>query len=210
MSVVIPTYERRASIERALRALCEQTMPPDAYEVIVAIDGSQDGTRELIERFGAPYRLRGFWQPNRGRAAACNLGIRAADGELIVILDDDMEPSHGFLEAHAKAHTAGEARAVLGAVPVALDAATTPAGRLVAAKFAALMARLSQPGYRIHFREFYSGNVSIPAAVLREVGGFDEAFTVYGNEDSELALRLLGAGVCIAYSTAALARQHYT
>lgn len=209
VSVIVPTYQRRASVERALHALERQTMAPAEYEVIVAIDGSQDGTRELVDGFAAPYRLRGFWQPNRGRAAACNLGIRAAEAELIVILDDDMEPAPGFLQAHARAHQLGGAWAVLGAVPVAREAGEPAVVGLIAAKFETLMDRLSRPGYRVGFREFYSGNVSIPAAALREVGGFDEAFTVYGNEDSELALRLLRAGVRIVFSPDALAYQHY-
>src|SRR4051812_8618211 len=44
ISVVIPTYQRRASVQRALRALSRQTLQPEYYEVIVAIDGSTDGT----------------------------------------------------------------------------------------------------------------------------------------------------------------------
>ena len=67
-------------------------LPPERFEVLVAIDGSEDGTREMIEQFAMPYQLRGLWQPNRGRAAACNMGLSAARGDLIVIMDDDMEP----------------------------------------------------------------------------------------------------------------------
>jgi GT2 family glycosyltransferase len=209
ISVIIPTYRRRESVRRTLAALAEQTLPPDRFEVLVAIDGSDDGTRELVAQFAAPYQLRGLWQPNRGRAAACNMGLAAARGDLIVILDDDMEPAPGFLAAHLAAHARGERLAVLGAVPVARDEARPVTG-LVAAKFSALQAKLDQPGHVIHFREFYSGNASIRAAELAAVGGFDEAFKVYGNEDSELALRLLRSGVRISFCADALARQHYT
>jgi GT2 family glycosyltransferase len=208
ISVIIPTYRRRASVQRVLAALAEQTLPPDRFEALVAIDGSEDGTRELVAQFAAPYQLRGLWQLNRGRAAACNMGLAAASGELIVILDDDMEPAPGFLAAHLAAHARGDRLAVLGAVPVALDQARPVTG-LIAAKFSTLQARLAQPGRTIHFREFYSGNASIRAAELAAVGGFDEAFKVYGNEDSELALRLLRAGVQITFCAEALARQHY-
>jgi GT2 family glycosyltransferase len=209
ISVLIPTYRRRDSVERALVALAQQTLPAERFEVIMAIDGSEDGTRELLAQFASPYQLRMLWQPNRGRAAACNMGLAAARGDLIVIMDDDMEPSAGFLMAHLAAHAGGERLAVLGAVPVALDPARPVTG-LVAAKFSALQAKLAQPGRAIHFREFYSGNASIRAAELAALGGFDEAFKVYGNEDSELALRLLRAGVRITFCAEALARQHYT
>jgi glycosyltransferase involved in cell wall biosynthesis len=54
ISVVIPTYQRCASVRRALEALAHQTMPATEYEVIVPIDGSDDGTKEMIEGFRAP------------------------------------------------------------------------------------------------------------------------------------------------------------
>src|SRR5512147_2694955 len=80
LSVVIPTYQRCATLERALRALAQQTLPVDAYEVIVSIDGSGDGTREMVAQLVTPYRLHALWQPNHGRATACNAGIAAARG----------------------------------------------------------------------------------------------------------------------------------
>jgi len=172
ISVIIPTYQRRDSVRRALVALAEQTLAPDRFEVLVAIDGSEDGTREMIGQFAMPYQLRGLWQPNRGRAAACNMGLSAARGDLIVIMDDDMEPVPGFLAAHLAAHARGERLAVLGAVPVVIDQARPVTG-LIAAKFSALQTKLDQPGRAIHFREFYSGNVSIRAAELAAVCGFD-------------------------------------
>jgi GT2 family glycosyltransferase len=69
---------------------------------------------------------------------------------------------------------------------------------------------LSTPGYRLKLRDFYTGNFSIRRDVLLEAGGFDEAFTMYGNEDVELSLRLARAGVQVVYSPEAWARQHYT
>ena len=62
ISVVIPTYLRRASVRRALEALSRQTLSPDEYEVIVAIDGSRDGTQEMVSQFPAAYKLRSIWQ----------------------------------------------------------------------------------------------------------------------------------------------------
>lgn len=210
ISVVIPTYQRRTCVERILAALEEQTLPPSEYEVIVSIDGSTDGTKELVEHWSAPYALRVIWHENHGRAAARNAAIELARGALIVSLDDDMQPAPHCLEAHRHAHAHGERVAVLGAVPLVLDAASSQAAGFVKKKFDRHLSRLTQPGYQINFRDFYSGNVSLPRAVLQEVNAFDPAFTQYGNEDSELALRLLAAGVRITYSADALAYQRYT
>ena len=203
MSVIIPTYRRRKSVRRALVALAEQTLPPDRFEVLVAIDGSEDGTRELVAQFAALYQLRGLWQPNRGRAAACNMGLAAARGELIIILDDDMEPAPGFLAAHLAAHARGERLVVLGAVPVALDQARPVTG-LVAAKFGALQAKLAQPGRAIHFREFYSGNASIAPPSSRR-----SADSTRRLRCTATRIAIWRCGCCARASRSSSARRHW-
>ncbi len=210
VSVVIPTYQRCASVLRALEALARQTLPPCEYEVIVSIDGSSDGTRAAIERFPAPYRVQALWQPNRGRAAACNAGIRAASGEVVILLDDDMEPLPGFLLAHRFLHPHGSRLGVMGAVPIALDRSSRGASEYIGRRFNAHLEKLASPGYELKLRDFYSGNFSIRQAILLEVGGFDENFKIYGNEDLELSIRLRRAGVQLRYSAEPVARQHYT
>jgi GT2 family glycosyltransferase len=212
ISVVIPTFRRCASVERALRSLSVQTLPADQYEVIVSIDGSEDGTREMLARFPAHYRLRSHWQPNRGRAAACNAGIRLADAELVVLLDDDMEPTTGFLEAHHRAHAADphSRLCIMGAAPIAVSSLSPPATRYIATKFNRHLEHLARAEGRFSLRDFYSGNCSISRRTLLAVGGFDEAFTIYGNEDLELSVRLLRAGIRLAYDAGAVARQHHT
>jgi glycosyltransferase involved in cell wall biosynthesis len=209
ISVVIPTYQRRAAVERALTSLGAQTMPATAYEVIVAIDGSDDGTREMVAAFSAPYRLQALWQPNRGRAAACNAGIRAAGGDLVVLLDDDMEAAPELLAAHERAHGGAPARAVIGAAPVLPDDPTQPLAEFIRAGFARRLARLSRPDCTIRFNDVYTGNFSIRRATLLDVGAFDEDFRDYGHEDYELAVRLLDAGVELRYSADAVAYHHY-
>lgn len=208
-SVVIPTRQRRASLERALRALARQTVSPGAFEVIVAIDGSQDGTREMVAGFPAPHVLRAVSLAGRGRAAACNAGARAAAGRLLVLLDDDMEPLPGFLAAHLDAHPPGSRRGVVGAVPISVRPDSPPVVAYVGGKFNRHLERLGRPGYEMTFRDFYTGNFSVARDLFDQVGGFDEEFRVYGNEDGELALRLIRAGVELLYCPSAAAEQHY-
>src|SRR5215831_4701220 len=210
VSVVIPTYQRSASLQQALQALCQQTLSPNEYEVIVSIDGSQDGTSAMVSQFPAPYRLRSIWQPNRGRAAACNTGIRIAKGQLLVLLDDDMEPSDGFLAAHLCAHPEGLRRGVVGAAPVRFTNGSPAVVQYVGRKFNSHIEALAQPRYQFKLRDFYSGNFSIDREVILEVGGFDESFRIYGNEDLELSVRLSKAGVQLVFSSQAQALQHYT
>jgi GT2 family glycosyltransferase len=162
----------------------------------------------MIERLPSPFFLRSIWQTNQGRAAACNNGIHAAQGNLILLLDDDMEPSPQLLKAHWNAHQANPRLGVFGAVPIHVEPSSPPVMQFIGAKFNQHLEKLAQPDYTFNLRDFYSGNFSIRRAVLMEVGLFDEHFKVYGNEDLELAWRLRHAGIKLIYSQEALAAQH--
>jgi GT2 family glycosyltransferase len=209
VSVVIPTFRRKDALLRALRSLATQTIAPGEYEVVVVVDGSDDGTLEAAESSPQPYALRVLWQGNRGRAAACNTGVAAAQGELVVLLDDDMQASPQLLEAHLRAHEAAPRRAVIGAAPIALDAAASPWQAYIARKFNRHLEHLARTRAPLALRDFYSGNFSIRRDVFESLHGFDERFRIYGNEDLELSLRLAKAGVSIVYETAAIAHQSY-
>jgi GT2 family glycosyltransferase len=209
VTIVVPTFQRRDSVLRLLRSLESQTVPASAFDVIVAVDGSSDGTAEAVRGRGGPLRTPVLEGPNRGRARACNGAIRAARGDLLILLDDDMEAKPGLVEAHVRAHAGNIRRAVVGAAPIQSGPGSPPFLRYVAEGFRARLDRLGQPGYRVRFRDTYTGNFSVRREVLQSVGGFDESFQVYGHEDYELALRLQTAGVELAYSAEAVAWQHY-
>ena len=86
ISVLIPTYNCRALVGRAIRSALEQTFPP--WEVVVVDDGSTDGTGELVRsEFGDRINYR--YQENGGEGAARNTGIRMCSGDWIALLDAD-------------------------------------------------------------------------------------------------------------------------
>jgi GT2 family glycosyltransferase len=206
VSVIIPTHERREALRRALGSLASQSAAARSYEVIVALDACGDGTRQMLESLSTPFDLRWVAPRRRGRAAACNAAIAAAGGEVLLVLDDDMQATGELVERHRAHHPAGSRLCVLGAVPVSLEESSTLAARYVKRKFDAHLARLGDPDHLDLPRSFYTGNASLRAEVMREVGGFDESFGVYGNEDVELSLRLRKTGVELAYDPEALAR----
>jgi GT2 family glycosyltransferase len=209
LSVVVPTHDRADSLRRLLDALSLQTLSADSFEVVVAVDGSRDGTLELLDASSRAYSLSSIWQEQAGRAAACNTAIRQASAPIVVILDDDMEPAAECLEAHLQAHACGTRRCVIGPVPIELSPADAPIARYFQEKFEAHLERLAEPDHRFVARDFYSGNASLERRLLEEVGLFDETFARYGNEDVELALRLRAADADVVYEPRALARQRF-
>lgn len=90
VSAVIPTFNRAADVRIAVGTAVTQTYPAGALEIIVVDDGGADDTEAVLAReFGA--RVRYLRKPNGGVASARNVGMAAATGELIALLDDDDE-----------------------------------------------------------------------------------------------------------------------
>ncbi len=89
VSVIIPTYNRRAFIEFALESLFRQTYPKERMEIIVIDDGSTDNTHEILKEYAG--KIIYIYQKNKGVASARNKGISMAKGEIITFLDADDE-----------------------------------------------------------------------------------------------------------------------
>ncbi|MDJ0807787.1 MAG: glycosyltransferase family A protein [Gammaproteobacteria bacterium] len=85
ISVIIPTFNRAHTLPRALDSVFAQSRPAD--EVLIIDDGSEDETRELVERDYPQCRY--FHQENSGVSRARNLGIHEARGDWIALLDSD-------------------------------------------------------------------------------------------------------------------------
>ena len=85
VSVIIPTYNRAAFLREAIDSVLAQT--EKNFELIIVDDGSTDATPEVVAAYAK--RLRYFYQPNAGAAAARNCGLQQAGGKFIAFLDSD-------------------------------------------------------------------------------------------------------------------------
>ena len=87
ISVIIPTYNRKHTLQRAIDSVLSQTFKP--YEIIIVDDGSKDGTKEwLLQNYPSVQYIH---QPNNGVSSARNKGIQISQGSWIALLDSDDE-----------------------------------------------------------------------------------------------------------------------
>lgn len=210
LTVGICSYQRRDSVLRLVAALDEQARQNPAswqdVDVCVVLDGSDDGSREALEAHPALLPLRVVWQPNGGLSSARNHVIKVATGEIVWFLDDDLVPADGAVEFHRQSHEGDEAGFMLGPclIPPDMD---VPDG--VRSWWVEHYRELEAAGAVERLEQFGVANASVPLAVVRRVGGFEERFTGYGWEDFEFGARVLGVGVRERYDARCLA-WHYT
>jgi len=206
-SVVIPTHNRRDSVLRLLAALRDGTFPHDQFHVVVVADGCTDDTVEVLRATPFPFAVEVLKQsPAHGAATARNLGATYATGEIIVFIDDDIEPFPVLLEAHVRAHAHGTGQVVIGP-PLPTRAAACDFDTLAAwGWWEEQFAIMSRPGHRFMYEHVFSGNFSMPASLFATVGGFDAALDC--REDYELGLRLMRHGADVVFAPEAAGYHH--
>ncbi len=194
-TVIVPNWNRREMLEALLGRLAGQTRPP--AEVIVADNGSQDGSDEAAERLGARVLRFGC---NLGFAAAVNAGVRESRTELVAVVNNDIEPAPDWLEKLQQALAdAPEACFAAGKIldarrPELLDGTWD----LIARSGCAWRAGQGRPDAEVWNRPRPIAFAPFTAALFRralfdEVGPLDERFESY-LEDVEFGLRCARAG----------------
>jgi glycosyltransferase involved in cell wall biosynthesis len=177
--VIVPTYNRANTIERAVQGVLRQTF--DDFELIVVDDGSTDGTRKLLAAV-VDDRLHSISQVRAGVSSARNAGIRAARGEVITFLDSDDEAAPNWLEHLVEPFADPHCLAVCAGARV-VDETT---GR----DEVNLPERVSWHTGRV---SFLAGTLAARTRVVRQAGGYLDGL-VY-SENTEFGMRLVDAVV---------------
>jgi glycosyltransferase involved in cell wall biosynthesis len=204
-TVVIPTYQRRASLHRVLLGLAVQEWPTDRLEVLVVSDGGDDGSVEMARSFPLRFPLRVLEQANQGPGVARNLGAVEARHPFVLFLDDDVVPRPRLVAEHARGHGTAANRVVIGPMlepPVRLLPWVRWEARMLGQQYRAMEAGEFRPTPW----QFYTGNASVRAEVLRRAGGFDPTWK--RAEDIELGFRLRDLGCEFVFNRLA-AGLHY-
>jgi glycosyltransferase involved in cell wall biosynthesis len=183
-SVVIPVYNRAASLRAAIQSVRDQTFKD--IEVLAVDDGSEDDPRSVVEAF-ADSRLRYIRQLNAGGGAARNRGIDEARGQFIAFLDsDDVFLPHHLADMHALLHCTTD---TVGYARVWVDRGRGPA---FLKPPRALAPGEEMAAYLFCDRGFTPTiTLVVPREWARTVR-FDEQLRML--EDSDFAIRLASAG----------------
>lgn len=205
LSVLIPTYNRRAILVEALRRLEGQTAPPE-FEVVVVDDGSSDDTVDALAEFieGSDLNVQLVRQRNGGHAVARNTALAHAHHDVCLFLGDDMWAHPDLLARHARFHAEHPERvaALLGSARWAPELDTSPFVEWLHRGIQFDFDSIETPD-DVPPQFFYTANISLKTRFVRDVGGFDEAFAKATHEDIELGFRLEAAGMRLYYDAEA-------
>lgn len=194
-SIIIPTHNRVASLQRCIESLLHQDVDRETYEIIVVNDGSTDGTASYLQSLSPDVSIRSITIPNSGPSLARNRGAQIAFGDILVFTDDDCTHPRTWLRDVDSVLTAKRAVAVGGSVQNRIpDNDLTAVYEETTRFFARRMNR--KEGKALFLT---TNNFAVLRSVFQKYGGFDERFYL-GAMDREFATRLVAAGEVVYYA----------
>ncbi len=197
ISIIVPAYNAVRTLPACLNALLRQTQPSN--EIILVNDGSMDQTMEVAQTYG----VKVLEQTHQGPAAARNLGLKHAQGDIILFTDADCEPTPSWIAEMVHPFMDPQVVGVKGSY---LSSQQETISRLVQYEFEERYDLLEKHA-TIDFIDTYAA--AFRATVLREKGAFDPGFPGAVSEDAELSYRLARSGCRLIFNRqAAVYHQH--
>lgn len=194
-SVIIPAYNAGRTIGKCLEALLDQSVTASSYEIIVVDDGSTDNTAKIVQRYESVCLLS---QPRQGPAAARNLGVGQAGGEIFLFTDADCAPARTWIEETVKPFENPEIVGVKGAYQTRQKELIP---RFVQIEYENKYDKMKKDRY-IDFVDTYSAGYR--RAVFEDCGGFDPVFSIAAGEDIEFSHRLAERGYKMVFAPRAI------
>ena len=209
LSAIICTYNRAKSLGVVLEDLSCQSVPPGfRWELIVVDNNSNDETRAVVEAYAklAPMPVRYVFESRQGKSYALNLGIDAAEFELLAFTDDDVRIGRDWVHTMATAFDKYDCDIVAGRIRAAW-ASPPPAWYVTDGPYTLMEVIVSfelGPVAHTTSRLPYGANMGLRKSRVLAVGGFRVDLGPRGNaltrcEDTELGARLLEAGAKCQY-----------
>jgi glycosyltransferase involved in cell wall biosynthesis len=209
ISVIVPTFNRGESLQRLLASLGSLELPDLIHaEVIVVDNGSTDNTEEILLREKARqnrFDLRVLKEEAKGKSSALNRGIGLAQGEVLILVDDDVVVHPEWMSNHWGCHRDNEFGAVQGRVLPGVDPQGRPADQSHLREYNIPI--VDYGGEIRAIRGFTGTNVSFKRDVIRQIGLFNPRLgpgALGFSEDTEYSIRMHRAGLKIGYSPSAI------
>ena len=224
-AVIVTTYNRPDALAAVLEGYFAQT--DSDFELLVADDGSADETRMLVESHTAraPFPLYHVWQEDLGfrAGAARNRAVARTHADYLIFVDGDCVPAHDFVRQHRMLAEPGfflsgnrvllsesfTQQVLAGGWPIHQWHAARWLRAWTARDVNRLLPLLRLPDTSLRKRtpQQWEGvktcNLSLWRADFMRVNGFDESYSGWGLEDSDLAIRLIHA--CVHHKSARFA-----
>jgi glycosyltransferase involved in cell wall biosynthesis/2-polyprenyl-3-methyl-5-hydroxy-6-metoxy-1,4-benzoquinol methylase len=199
ISVIIPTFNRKATLRRCLEALKAQTLSADEFEVIVVDDGSTDDTQEFLARQQMPFRFTHYQQKNQGAGAARRFAVAQARGEYLLLMNDDTIAEPQLLQEHLQMQRKyhDSCFAVLGTFDYERPARRRALTHFLSTDPFMFPQKNMHAGWDYGYTHFITCNLSIRRDAVVACGSFDSAFRL--GEDTELGIRLSTVGCKVVY-----------
>lgn len=206
-SFIVTTFNKPAYLATVLRSIVDNVT--NCTEIIIADDGSDSKTCELVLKFDASYEvpIRHCWLPNNGfrTARSRNLAALKAAGDFLVFLDGDCVVTPGWWEQQKSFIESN--RIVFGSRLLLSDNQSEALIKgmkseqidslAIGGKFLNIPLGILRSFPRKSWRRFRSFYFSISKAKYVGHGGFDEAYIGWGLEDSDFAVRALRLGIVL-------------
>lgn len=209
ISIIVPSRGRAEKLSSLLNCLARQAGGTrERFEVIIGLDGyHQREVRSLPRDY--PFAVDYIVLAQVGISAAKNAAVARARGELLLFLNDDVEPVEDFVHQHATAQSSGSG-VVLGSSPWRRLADQRVFDECIARTRMIFFYEELDAGQCCSFRHAWNLNLSIRRELLSGHGGpFAEALRPCMYEDVELAFRLMGMQDRVCYHPAALAEHNH-
>ncbi len=186
LSILMPVYNERERVERAIAEVLETELPVD-FELVVVDDGSTDGTREILREANWDGRVRLFEHPaNRGKGAAVQTALAEARGDYAAIFDADLEYDPGDLALLMPPLIDGRANACFGVR--AFDGYTSHSFLFVLGNKGVTLA--CNILFNVYLHDIMTCHKMIRTDVFRSLSLHSEGFAI----EPEIAARLVQRG----------------
>lgn len=202
ISVVIPSYNGKHLLSRNLPAVLK-SIPPSA-EVIVVDDASTDGTAGwLAKNYPQAKVVKNKNNLRFGRS--CNCGVSVARGEIVILLNNDVNPHSDFLSSVLPHFTDEKVFAVGFGEINSVDGKIVSGGRGVSKFERGLVTHWRPKDQKTSSAIWLSGgSMAINKSIWNKLGGFDELFRPAYEEDRDLCWQALKAGYKIIFEPKAI------